>query len=209
MDRRSAVTIAYMLTVSVLLFGCGKYKPPYQRGYDEGYEAGLQAAEGTGSAGTRAGLPGLAVSETEDTGDDETVEAESEETQPEIIAEESPSEEQGASADSDVLGEESEPETTDSNDVITAPGSRVIRADAVNEAVFSAPEVIEGLRTLYTDNAIFGDYVGDSETNLIHKVGGEHFSSLTYDTIVAFDESMTLQDILDEGFFTKCECCDE
>lgn len=104
----------------------------------------------------------------------------------------------------EVLGAESEPAGNGGN--VTIPNGRIIAAEAVNEALYSNPEVIDGLRQIYPDTAIFGEFVGDSETNIIHKVDGPHFSSLTYNTIVVFDGSKSLQDILNEGFFTKCDC---
>ena len=79
----------------------------------------------------------------------------------------------------------------------------------MNDALFTHPEVIDGLRDLYPDTAIFGEFAGDSETNLLHKVDGPHFGELTYSTIVVFDGSKSLDDILNEGFFTKCSCCDQ
>ena len=51
--------------------------------------------------------------------------------------------------------------------------------------------------------------MGDSETNMLHKVNGPHFAELGYDTIVVFDDSKSLQDILNEGFYTKCSCIDQ
>ena len=80
--------------------------------------------------------------------------------------------------------------------------SRVITAAAVNEALYSNPEVINGLLNIYEPQYIFGDFVGDSGTNTLHKVGGSYFNSLTYDRIVVFDSSKSVQDVLDEGFYT-------
>ena len=115
---------------------------------------------------------------------------------------------ENTSSNAEVLGAESEPveNSADNGGSITIPKGRIIAAEAVNEALYSNPEVIDGLRQIYPDTAIFGEFVGDSETNIIHKVDGPHFSSLTYNTIVVFDGSKSLQDILNEGFFTKCDC---
>lgn len=115
-----------------------------------------------------------------------------------------------ASSDSgaEVLGDGSEPAESGGGPA-GIPDGRVISAEAVNEALYSHPEVIDGLRDLYTDTAIFGEYVGDSETNLLHKVNGPHLAELTYNTIVVFDGSKSIDDILNEGFFTKCSCCDQ
>ncbi len=88
-------------------------------------------------------------------------------------------------------------------------GGRVIRAEAVNEAMYSNPEVIEGLRQIYDDSRIFGEFVGDSGTNKLHKVGGSHFSSLTFEELVVFDETKSVDDILNEGFYANCECMGE
>lgn len=87
-------------------------------------------------------------------------------------------------------------------------GGRIIRAEAVNEAMYSNPEVIEGLREIYDDRQIFGEFVGDSGTNQLHKVGGPHFSSLTFEELVVFDETKSVEDIINEGFYTKCSCMD-
>ncbi len=108
----------------------------------------------------------------------------------------------------EVLGEGSEP-VGDSAGSGGIPDGRIISAEAVNDALFTHPEVIDGLRDLYPDTAIFGEFAGDSETNLLHKVDGPHFGELTYSTIVVFDGSKSLDDILNEGFFTKCSCCDQ
>ena len=138
-----------------------------------------------------------------DTGTSETVTAEvtKQDTAPET---DTSSDEQ---ENAEVLGEESEPAQSGGS-TASIPEGRIIAADAVNEALYSHPEVIDGLRQIYPDTMIFGEYVGDSETNLLHRVNGPHFAELTYNTIVVFDGSKSMDDILAEGFFTKCSCCD-
>ncbi|MBQ9606580.1 MAG: hypothetical protein IJV16_05325 [Lachnospiraceae bacterium] len=228
MKKRHLLICIYFFVLSALLYGCGNYKPPYQRGYDEGYAAGVEAAGGsvpeaseesgesdTDTAEERT-IPSLLTvgsdedGETEEdessdaaqTDDAQTDDAESNDPETDVTGEE----EQGS--DTDVLGEGAEP-SGDTGTPAGIPEGRIITADAVNEALYSNPEVIDGLREIYADTAIFGEFVGDSETNLLHKVGGEHFSTLGYDTIVVFDGSKSLQDILDEGFYTKCSCIGE
>ncbi|MCR5774571.1 MAG: hypothetical protein K6G42_05755 [Lachnospiraceae bacterium] len=221
----------------MLLSACS-YKPPYQRGYDEGYAAGVAASGGSVSSdgaeenGAQDNAKGkishtlsLSAEDDDEKGDqtDDVTEGTStadnaagdaagtgaDDTAETVTAESAPgaaevSENGTEGSDSEVLGEGSEPAEGGSG----IPSGRIIAAEAVNEALFSNPEVIDGLRQIYPDNAIFGEYVGDSETNLLHKVGSQHFNELGYDTIVVFDDSKSLQDILDEGFFTKCECMD-
>ena len=87
-------------------------------------------------------------------------------------------------------------------------GGRIIRAEAVNEAMYSNPEVIDGLRQIYDDKQIFGMFVGDSGTNQLHKVGGSHFASLKFEELVVFDETKSVEDVINEGFYTKCSCMD-
>lgn len=130
------------------------------------------------------------VEEQGEGGEEDAVEAEEEGGQ------EEGSQEEGSS---EVLGEGQSPSGG-------IPSGRIIAAEAVNEALYSNPEVIDGLRQIYPDEMIFGEFVGDSETNLLHRVGSDHFNQLGYNTIVVFDGSMSLQDILNEGFFTKCDC---
>ena len=208
MDKRSYLILITVFLVSVLLGGCGSYKPPYDRGYEAGYAAGVAAAGGSVSEGAvadtapaKSALTSM-TSKTEDEASEEVSEASSEEAGTEEA------EHGGTVSGSEVMGEGSEPsgETEGGSGI---PDGRVILADAVNEALYSNPEVIDGLREIYPDNAIFGEFVGESENNLLHKVGGSHFSELGYDTIVVFDGSKSVQDILDEGFYSKCSCMDE
>ena len=105
----------------------------------------------------------------------------------------------------EVLGDGSEPNEGGGGSA-GIPDGRIISADAVNEALYSHPEVIDGLREIYADTAIFGEYVGDSETHLLHRVDGPHFAELTYNTIVVFDGSKSLDEILSEGFYSPCSC---
>ncbi len=145
--------------------------------------------------------------ETADTAEDEASAQITEET-----ADVQPDESQTGEAPegAEVLGNGSGPSDDGGGSQGSAiPEGRIITADAVNEALYSHPEVIDGLRQIYADTAIFGEYVGDSETNMLHKVNGPHFAELGYDTIVVFDGSKSLQDILNEGFYTKCSCIDQ
>lgn len=147
--------------------------------------------------------------EADDTGDDGDDEAYAEsgndDSSPDVTEDADADEGSGA----DVLGEELEPaDSGESSGSSGIPAGRIITADAVNEALYSHPEVIDGLREIYADTAIFGEYVGDSENNLLHKTGSSHFAELGYDTIVVFDDSKSLQDILNEGFYTRCDCID-
>lgn len=221
----------------ILLSSCGSYKPPYQRGYDEGYQAGYTAAGGAAAQvpeqesgqpvsdpDEKSAIQSIlsvkddtkqqeeAVQETETI---DAAEGAGEGTEADTVAEEDTGETVEASleieaeeASSEVLGDGSQPAESGGGQS-AIPDGRVISAEAVNEALYSHPEVIDGLRDLYTDTAIFGEYVGDSETNLLHKVNGPHFAELTYNTIVVFDGSKSVDDILNEGFFTKCSCCDQ
>lgn len=224
MRTKTVITIVYALLAVAVLSGCN-YKPPYQRGFDEGYAAGVEAAGGGVSESqseaegddasakvTRSAMPSLMSSKSEeadestadgDASDDGETDASAEDVATEDIS-------GSDSTDSEVLGEGLEPSETDasSGGSVGIPDGRIISAEAVNEALYSHPEVIDGLREIYPDTAIFGEFVGDSETNLLHRVDGPHFSELGYDTIVVFDGSMSLQDILDEGFYTKCDCID-
>ncbi|MCR5746198.1 MAG: hypothetical protein K6G03_00635 [Lachnospiraceae bacterium] len=106
-------------------------------------------------------------------------------------------------SEGEVLSENAEPAASGE---IKSWGGRVIRAEAVNEAMYTNPEVIDGLRQIYQDTQIFGEFVGDTSTNKLHKVGGPHFASMTFDQLVVFDENMSVQDVLNEGFYTECEC---
>ena len=221
MHTKTVITIVYALSAALFLSGCN-YKPPYQRGYDEGYAAGIEAAGGetaeteTGADGedddseqtTRSALPSLISSESNDEDDGSVPDEEGTDSPSESTVSEE--ETDGSSTDAEVLGEGSEPSEADASSGGGAgiPDGRIISAEAVNEALYSHPEVIDGLREIYPDVAIFGEFVGDSETNLLHRVDGPHFSELGYDTIVVFDGSMSLQDILNEGFYTKCDCID-
>ncbi len=163
-----------------------------------------------GAADTAAGQSGAEdISE----GGEVTVttvdETPSEEAAPETAGAAAENTEAEQTQDSEVLGNGSEPaENSGGGGGSVIPEGRIIAAEAVNEALYSHPEVIDGLRQIYTDTAIFGEYVGDSETNLLHKVNGPHFAELGYNTIVVFDDSKSMQDILNEGFYSKCSCCD-
>ena len=237
MNKRCVTYIIYIGLAVLFLDGCN-YKPPYQRGYDEGYAAGVAASDGGASEdaptpdasvkGTEARSILTVRSDKADKA--EKAESADDDSRPEEddIADEADDtgndaddevyEESGnddSSADvtedegADVLGEELEPaDSVESSGSSGIPAGRIITADAVNEALYSHPEVIDGLREIYADTAIFGEYVGDSENNLLHKTGSSHFAELGYDTIVVFDDSKSLQDILNEGFYTKCECID-
>ena len=218
MRTKAVVTIVYIVFVVMLLSGCN-YKPPYQRGFDEGYAAGVEAAggevsgtdsetegDGASSKVTRSAMPSLMSSKEEESGESAADEDEAVDQPGETVQD---GEADDDTTDAEVLGEGSEPsEDNASSGGAGIPDGRIISAEAVNEALYSHPEVIDGLREIYPDTAIFGEFVGDSETNLLHKVDGPHFSELGYDTIVVFDGSMSLQDILDEGFYTKCDCID-
>ncbi len=146
-----------------------------------------------------------AASSAENTPAEEAAPAEQEKTEVTVQTETQSTEAQEAN----VLGEGSEPVESSAGSGGGIPEGRIISAEAVNEALFSHPEVIEGLRDIYPDVSIFGEYVGDSETNLIHKVNGPHFGELRFNTIVVYDGSRSLDDILNEGFFSKCSCCDQ
>ncbi|MBO5551406.1 MAG: hypothetical protein J5966_05550, partial [Lachnospiraceae bacterium] len=138
---------------AVLLNGCGNYKPPYDRGYEEGYAAGVASVGESVSGDTvpepklaESALPSLMPAKTEenDTASEEAAAASDEES----AAEDAGSSE-GTSA-GEVLGEEGEP-SGGSDGSGGIPEGRVIRADAVNEALYSNPEVIDGLRMIYAD----------------------------------------------------------
>lgn len=211
MNKRIFLILISACCLSSLLYGCGSYKPPYDRGYEEGYAAGVAAAGDSVSEGSAAGasveksaLPSLMTAKTEEAASD-SGEAAGESA---VQAEGETAQSSEGTSGGEVLGEGSEP-AEEAGGTAGIPDGRVILADAVNEALYSNPEVIDGLREIYADNAIFGEFVGDSGTNLLHKVGGSHFSELGYDTIVVFDGSKSLQDILDEGFYSKCSCIDE
>jgi hypothetical protein len=224
MTKKGSLTIAYLVAVTMLLSGCD-YEPPYQRGYNEGYAAGMQAAEGDPAAAAeetpaaseetpaaeKSPLSSFMTSrhdEPKDSSEDSADEGDGEETEDpgEDTGEDTGEyqEDTGEAASeegsSEVLGEGQSPQSGG------IPEGRIIAAEAVNEALFTNPEVIDGLRQIYPDEMIFGEFVGDSETNLLHRVGSDHFNQLGYNTIVVFDGSMSLQDILNEGFFTKCDC---
>ena len=225
------ISVSVLILTAILMTSCSSYKPPYQRGYDEGYEAGYVAAGGDAAEAAASEAASLSANEkaeakqeksadskeeksdapaeasTEEgadkTADDSTKAAE---TSVDTAADAEASSE--STEDGEVLGEGSEP-VGDSAGSGGIPDGRIISAEAVNDALFTHPEVIDGLRDLYPDTAIFGEFAGDSETNLLHKVDGPHFGELTYSTIVVFDGSKSLDDILNEGFFTKCSCCDQ
>lgn len=172
---------------------------------DEGAKADKDSADGGDEASAES-------DEAADTSADDTAEAD---TSAESTGE---SEDPASGGDqesqppegAEVLGNGSQPSAEEGGNQGSAiPEGRIIAADAVNEALYSHPEVIDGLRQIYADTTIFGEYVGDSETHLLHKVNGPHFAELGYDTIVVFDGSKSVQDILNEGFYTKCSCIDQ
>ena len=85
MDKRSYLILITVFLVSVLLGGCGGYKPPYDRGYEAGYAAGVAAAGGSVSEGAvgdtapaKSALTSM-TSKTEDEASEEVSEASSEE----------------------------------------------------------------------------------------------------------------------------------
>ena len=229
MKSKKSRTKAYIIPVSVciaicmMITACGSYKPPYQRGYDEGYSAGY--SDGSSGApeavstdvakaadkGDSTGDSASDVQNTKDGDDGSTDKNEADEA-------ETPEEDTSAADVTEVADDTSGMDDSASVEVLAETdgptesgaakswGGRVIRAEAVNEAMYSNPEVIEGLRQLYDDTQIFGEFVGDSGTNKLHKVGGSHFSSLTFEELVVFDETKSVDDILNEGFYVKCEC---
>ncbi len=225
------ISVSVLILTAILMTSCSSYKPPYQRGYDEGYEAGYVAAGGDAAEAAASEAASLSANEKAEAKQEKS--ADSKEEKSDAPAEASTEEEADKTADDstkaaetsvdtaadaeassestengEVLGEGSEP-VGDSAGSGGIPDGRIISAEAVNDALFTHPEVIDGLRDLYPDTAIFGEFAGDSETNLLHKVDGPHFGELTYSTIVVFDGSKSLDDILNEGFFTKCSCCDQ
>ena len=224
------ISVSVLILTAILMTSCSSYKPPYQRGYDEGYEAGYVAAGGDAAEAAASEAASLSANEKAEAKQEKS--ADSKEEKSDAPAETSTEEAAATSDDSanaaetsvdtaadteassestengEVLGEGSEP-VGDSAGSGGIPDGRIISAAAVNDALFTHPEVIDGLRDLYPDTAIFGEFAGDSETNLLHKVDGPHFGELTYSTIVVFDGSKSLDDILNEGFFTKCSCCDQ
>lgn len=224
------ISVSVLILTAILMTSCSSYKPPYQRGYDEGYEAGYVAAGGDAAEAAASEAASLSANEKAEVKQEKS--ADSKEEKSDAPAETSTEEAAATSDDSakaaetsvdtaadteassestedgEVLGEGSEP-VGDSAGSGGIPDGRIISAEAVNDALFTHPEVIDGLRDLYPDTAIFGEFAGDSETNLLHKVDGPHFGELTYSTIVVFDGSKSLDDILNEGFFTKCSCCDQ
>ena len=225
------ISVSVLILTAILMTSCSSYKPPYQRGYDEGYEAGYVAAGGDAAEAAASEAASLSANKGAEAKQEKS--ADSKEEKSDAPAEASTEEEADKTADDstkaaetsvdtaadaeassestengEVLGEGSEP-VGDSAGSGGIPDGRIISAEAVNDALFTHPEVIDGLRDLYPDTAIFGEFAGDSETNLLHKVDGPHFGELTYSTIVVFDGSKSLDDILNEGFFTKCSCCDQ
>lgn len=224
------ISVSVLILTAILMTSCSSYKPPYQRGYDEGYEAGYVAAGGDAAEAAASEAASLSANEKAEAKQEKS--ADSKEEKSDAPAETSTEEAAATSDDSakaaetsvdtaadteassestengEVLGEGSEP-VGDSAGSGGIPDGRIISAAAVNDALFTHPEVIDGLRDLYPDTAIFGEFAGDSETNLLHKVDGPHFGELTISTIVVFDGSKSLDDILNEGFFTKCSCCDQ
>ena len=105
MDKRSNLILITVFLVSVLLCGCGGYKPPYDRGYEAGYAAGVAAAGGSVSEGAvadtapaKSALTSM-TSKTEDEASEEVSEASSEEAGTEEA------EHGGTVSGSEVLGE--------------------------------------------------------------------------------------------------------
>lgn len=236
MTKKRVITTAYLLTLIMLLTGCNytpPYQRGYDEGYAAGLQAAggeapatdaaadNSAAQDTAAQDSGAATPqpeksasplsSLLSSKSDDTGDDADDSGDAEDTEDngedddgsdDVSAEETGDGSEEDASEAEVLGEG--PSQQGGGGGI--PSGRIIAAEAVNEALYTNPEVIDGLRELYPDTAIFGEYVGDSETNLLHRVGSDHFNQLGYDTIVVFDGSKSLQDILNEGFFTQCDC---
>ncbi len=212
------------------------YKRGYNEGYAKGYSDGSSGApeavssdgtvsissNGEGASDEKAG--GLSnVMQSSDKDADQKDEEKKEEATESAAAEESTenteSGEQEATADAaaettaESAGEGEAAESQQGSDSATGAatkdwGGRIIRAEAVNEAMYSNPEVIDGLRQIYDDKQIFGMFVGDSGTNQLHKVGGPHFASLKFEELVVFDETKSVEDVINEGFYTKCSCMD-
>lgn len=159
---------------------------------------GLTSLSGSSDDGSDKSIPDDNKATEEDTSAGDGTEAANDDTDA-VVAE-------SDNAGNEVLSESDAPAESGA---AKSWGGRVIRAEAVNEAMYSNPEVIEGLRQLYDDRQIFGEFVGDSGTNKLHKVGGSHFSSLTFEELVVFDETKSVDDILNEGFYVQCECMAE
>ena len=174
MKSKKSRTKAYIIPVSVciaicmMITACGSYKPPYQRGYDEGYSAGY--SDGSSGApeavstdvakaadkGDSTGDSASDVQNTKDGDDGSTDKNEADEA-------ETPEEDTSAADVTEVADDTSGMDDSASVEVLAETdgptesgaakswGGRVIRAEAVNEAMYSNPEVIEGLRQLYDD----------------------------------------------------------
>lgn len=58
----------------------------------------------------------------------------------------------------------------------------VLLIDVVNDLLDNEEyEVIEGIRKYVTDSGVFGDYVIDTSTNIIHDINSDCFSDIPYE----------------------------
>ena len=68
-------------------------------------------------------------------------------------------------------------------------------------------KVISILSDYYSNEDIYGDFVGDNSTKLLHATAGECFNKIEKDNLVLFDGSIDY--VLNRGYYQKCNCIDE
>ena len=79
-----------------------------------------------------------------------------------------------------------------------------IRCDASFDDDF---ELLEALEKYYYRSAIYGEFVGDRSTMLLHSSDGECFDKIKKDNLDVFDSSISY--ILENTEYKKCECLGE
>lgn len=79
-----------------------------------------------------------------------------------------------------------------------------IRCDASFDDDF---ELLEALEKYYYRSAIYGEFVGDRSTMLLHSSDGECFDKIKKDNLDVFDSSISY--ILENTQYKKCECLGE
>lgn len=68
-------------------------------------------------------------------------------------------------------------------------------------------KIISILSDCYTKEGIYGDFIGDSSTRLLHATNGECFSNIDIENMVLFDGSLDY--VLSNGYYSKCTCIKE